>query len=374
LTFLSRYAILYIVSTPDPLKKQAGFVFTIKNMLTPIISYILLTSPIWARTILPKISSILLVGIIFVAPNYAYAAEINASELIELTNQNREQAGLNILNPNHNLTQAAQAKAKYLMEHNVFAHTTPEGKPFYEWIEENKYHYLYAGENLAIDFKTSEATVEAWMESPTHRANILNKNYVDIGIVALRGDWEGRETVVVVQMFGSLLTDSPTVLGQAIENASSALGIRTDSLKTLASDLIMLPSLAGSKYFDIVLRPKEEIKIATSNPTLNAIAQSPITKIVQGEKYQTLLKTKQTCCSKDATFALTEEKKGALFSTPISYPRINSIFAKVETINFLNLPLSSPLYNNLLIAGFLCLLLLFAFEKELKEELAKCKK
>ncbi|PIZ81454.1 MAG: hypothetical protein COY02_01930, partial [Parcubacteria group bacterium CG_4_10_14_0_2_um_filter_41_6] len=71
-------------------------------MLTPIISYILLTSPIWARTILPKISSILLVGIIFVAPNYAYAAEINASELIELTNQNREQAGLNILNPNHN--------------------------------------------------------------------------------------------------------------------------------------------------------------------------------------------------------------------------------------------------------------------------------
>lgn len=338
-------------------------------MFLPIINHILLTSPIWTRTILPKVSPICLIGLILFLPNTAQASSINASDLIKLTNEKRLQAGLSELEPNHKLTQAAHKKAIDIITNQYFAHTTPTGKAFYEWIEENGYYYLYAGENLAIDFKTNEATIEAWMDSPTHRANILNKNYSDIGLVAVRGDWEGRETIVAVQMFGSLLTDAPTVLGQTLENLSIDLGIRKESLKTLASDLVMLPSIAGNKYFDILVRPQSDAKIAASNPEQNSIAQSPITKIVQGNLYQTLLKHKQNCCSKEATFALTEEAKGSLMSTPISYPRVSSLIANFKAIKFTPETLPQALYNNLLIAAFMSMLLLAAYKKELSQYL-----
>ncbi|MBU2575621.1 hypothetical protein KKF64_00800 [Patescibacteria group bacterium] len=343
-------------------------------MLLSIIHHILLTYPVWARNLLPKISAITLMAIILVLPNTALASGINASDLIKITNEKRIEAGLDALEPNHKLTQAAHNKAIDIITNHYFAHTTPQGKPFYEWIEENGYYYLYAGENLAIDFKTNEATIIAWMNSATHRANILNQNYNDIGLVALRGNWDNRETIIVVQMFGSLLTDAPTVLGQTLENLSIDLGIRKESLKTLASDLVMLPSLAGGAYFDILVRPDKETKLAASNSTKNSIAQSPITKIVQGNIYQTLLKSKEDCCFREATFALTEEKRGSLLTTPISYPSLESLLANIKVIKFASNPLPNNLYNNLLIAGLLSLLLLTAYNKELKQQLAQCKK
>ena len=328
----------------------------------------------WQKNLLAKISAITLMAVIFVIPNIAFASSINASDLINLTNEKRINAGLNALEPNHNLTEAAYNKATDIITNHYFAHTTPKGKPFYEWIEENDYYYLYAGENLAIDFKTNEATIEAWMASATHRANILNKNYKDIGLVTLRGNWDNRETIVVVQMFGSLLTDSPTVLGQALESLSIDLGIKKESIKDLVSNLIMLPSLAGGAYFDILIHPNKDTKLVASNPTKNSIVQSPITNIVQGDTYQTLLKSKEKCCSREATFALTEEKKGSLFTTPISYPSLENLLKNIKAIKFASNPLPNSLYNNLLIAGLLSLLLLFAYNQEIKQELAQCRK
>lgn len=343
-------------------------------MFIDIIINILLTSVIWKRKIIPKIGASGILCLVFLLPNLALASSINASELIKLTNEKRAEEGLEYLTPNHYLTQAAHKKASDMIENQYFAHTTPKGKPFYEWIEENGYHYLYAGENLAIDFKTNQATVKAWMESPTHRANILNNNYTDIGLVTLRGEWEGRETIVVVQMFGSLLTDGPTVLGKTLENLSSNLGIRKNSLKEMASDLVMLPSIAGNTYFDILLKPEKETAITASNPSRDSIAQSPITKVVQGNSYQTLLKTKNDCCSKEATFALTEQKQGNLLTTPISYPSLTALLSSINTPKFLKPMLPKTLYNNLLIAGLLSILLLASYEQEIKKELTVAKK
>ncbi|MEK7188957.1 MAG: CAP domain-containing protein [Patescibacteria group bacterium] len=342
-------------------------------MFIPLLSSALFWIPLWKRTVL-KLAALLIVGCLAVAPSAALAGSVTASDLILLTNQERAKLALPELIPNHQLTQAAQAKAEDLLSKAYFSHSTPEGKPFYEWIEEAGYRYLYAGENLAIDFLDSSDIAAAWMASPTHRANIVNQNYADIGIVALRGEWGDRETTVVVQLFGSLLADAPTVLGQALENASAGLGLSKDSLATLAADLVLLPSLAGSRYFDVLVRPERDTTLAASNLSQRAIAQVPFTKIAQHETYRTLLKASTECCEAQTTFALTEEYRGGLASTPVSYPTLSYVFARVADRAASSLPTFPESLNaNLAIAGILVLLLLAAFEADVRREFARAR-
>ncbi|MBI2050800.1 MAG: hypothetical protein HYT31_03255 [Parcubacteria group bacterium] len=340
-------------------------------MFISLFSNLLLSFPLWKlwKRGLANCAALSIAGGILFAPAIALGASIEASDLILFTNQERKALKLPELVPNHDLTQAARAKAADLLEQSYFSHTTPQGKPFYEWIEEAGYRYLYAGENLAIDFADSRALMAAWMKSPTHRANIVNDHYTDIGIVALRGAWDNRETTVVVQLFGSLLTDAPTVLGQAFENASAGLGLRRESLATLAADLVLLPSLAGNRYFDVMVRPKNTATLAASNLSPQAIAQVPFTKIVQNETYQTLLKASSECCYPETAFALTEERYGALASTPISYPTLAYVFSRVAGTASGALPaFPQTLATNLAIAGIAALLLLAAFEAEIRRE------
>ena len=62
---------------------------------------------------------------------------------------------------------------------------------------------MYAGENLAKGFRTAEGVHEAWMASPTHKENIMSPNYKDIGVAVVEGTLLGKETTLVVQMFGN---------------------------------------------------------------------------------------------------------------------------------------------------------------------------
>ena len=341
---------------------NAGFV------LLPLISNLLLSFLFWRRA-LARLGALSIIGCLLLAPRIALGASIAASDLILLMNQERAALALSELSPSHELTQAAWGKAQDLLEKSYFSHTTPEGKPFYEWIEKAGYRYWYAGENLAIDFADPHAIMSAWMESPTHRANIVNPNYTDVGIVAMRGAWSGRETTVVVQLFGSKLADTPTVLGQAFENAGENLGLRKEPLASLAADLVLLPSLAGNRYFDVMVRPKYTAALAASNLSQRAIAQVPFTKIAARETYQTLLKASSECCYPETTFALTEKRLGALASTPISYPTLGYLFSRVAGRTSALPTFPQTLSVNLAIAGILALLLLAAFEAEIKREL-----
>ena len=90
-----------------------------------------------------------------------------------------------------------------MIDNNYFAHVSPQKKSPWYWIEKNEYDYTYAGENLAINFTNSEDQQKAWMDSPLHKKNILNPNYDEIGVAVKRGVVEGKETTVVVQMFGA---------------------------------------------------------------------------------------------------------------------------------------------------------------------------
>jgi hypothetical protein len=90
-----------------------------------------------------------------------------------------------------------------MAKEGYFAHDSPSGVTPWEWFDEVEYTYETAGENLAIDFSDSDAVVDAWMDSRLHRENILEEDFTEIGIATARGEYEGRETVFVVQMFGT---------------------------------------------------------------------------------------------------------------------------------------------------------------------------
>lgn len=133
-----------------------------------------------------------------------YSSAVTSSNIIKLTNIARGDAGLKTLNEDSRLASAAAAKADDMLSKQYFAHVSPEGKTPWNWIRAAGYDYRHAGENLAIHFFTAEGVQEGWMASPTHRQNIVDARYADIGVGVQQGKYEGYDTVVVVQMFGVL--------------------------------------------------------------------------------------------------------------------------------------------------------------------------
>lgn len=140
-----------------------------------------------------------------------YASLIPPQTIVELTNKERQRLGLSPLKLNAKLSQAAQAKAADMFAKNYWAHNAPNGREPWSFILDSGYSYLHAGENLARDFNNSDSVVEAWMKSPTHRANLISSKYQDIGVAVVDGKINGVETTLVVQMFGTIQSATPLV-------------------------------------------------------------------------------------------------------------------------------------------------------------------
>jgi hypothetical protein len=139
----------------------------------------------------------------FIVRGSKFLASIQSAFLVDLANEDRLLEGANGLVMNEKLVLAAQLKANDMAEKEYFAHTSPDGTTPWHWFEEAGYNYVYAGENLAVNFTRSEDVQRAWMNSPTHRANILNNRYKEIGIATAEGYYKGKKTTFVVQMFGT---------------------------------------------------------------------------------------------------------------------------------------------------------------------------
>ena len=132
-------------------------------------------------------------------------AAVLPAVLADLTNQERQEQNLSTLTVSQILNQAAEMKATDMATKGYFAHTSPEGKNPWYWLEKVGYKYQYAGENLAINFSDSKDVTNAWMASPTHKANIVKGNYTEIGTGIASGIYEGRETVFVAQVYANPL-------------------------------------------------------------------------------------------------------------------------------------------------------------------------
>ena len=138
-------------------------------------------------------------------------SSITVQDLLKDTNADREANGLAPLVLNPELTKAAQMKAQDMFAKDYWAHVSPDGTTPWVWIRKSGYNYLYAGENLARGFDSSDSVLNAWMNSPEHRANLLSPNYTDIGFAVQSGMLTGTDTTLVVQEFGSPYNSDGTV-------------------------------------------------------------------------------------------------------------------------------------------------------------------
>ncbi len=123
--------------------------------------------------------------------------------LVDYANEDRATSNYRQLAINSTLERAAQLKANDMAEKSYFAHTSPEGRNPWYWFRQVGYDFSYAGENLAVNFDDSSQVNQAWMNSPGHRANIMNENFTEIGIATAEGVYQGRHTVFVVELFGT---------------------------------------------------------------------------------------------------------------------------------------------------------------------------
>ena len=142
-----------------------------------------------------------LIGV-FLLPSAVLAININPENIIDLTNELRVSSKLNKLTANQLLAKAAYNKGHEILEAQDFQHNI-DGRKFSSWVKEAGYNYAYTGENLAIDFITAQGVLGAWQNSPTHNKNLLNPNYTEIGVAVIEGQFKGKNTILVVQIFGT---------------------------------------------------------------------------------------------------------------------------------------------------------------------------
>ncbi|SEA40586.1 spore coat assembly protein SafA/uncharacterized protein, YkwD family [Thalassobacillus cyri] len=103
-------------------------------------------------------------------------------QVIQLANQERAKYGLPALRPDWELSRVARYKSREMSRKGYFSHRSPTyGSPF-NMMEDFNIDYSHAGENIAKGQSTPRAVNRAWMNSPGHRRNILNKNFTHIGV------------------------------------------------------------------------------------------------------------------------------------------------------------------------------------------------
>lgn len=136
------------------------------------------------------------------------SSRLDVSTLVALTNADRSAHTIRTLAEDALLNKAAQKKADDMAARGYFSHFGPDGKSAWRWFTSVGYYYTSAGENLAMNFNTAQSIEDAWMLSPTHRANILKKSFTRVGIGISRGIYQGKETTFVVQFFATPATFS----------------------------------------------------------------------------------------------------------------------------------------------------------------------
>lgn len=157
-----------------------------------------------------------------------YSSEITSQKVLDQTNQERTKLGLKPLKYNSVLSQSATKKAQDMFTNNYWAHNSPTGTTPWDFFKAVGYKYSVAGENLARDFYDTDSLMKAWMNSPTHKANIVNTKYQEIGIGVVNGTLGGIKTTLVVQHFGT------PIVQVADKTTSSEQKVSTD-------DSVVLP-------------------------------------------------------------------------------------------------------------------------------------
>ena len=262
------------------------------------------------------------------------------SVVINLTNEERADNSAKPLVRNEVLDKAAKMKAEHMAKNEYFAHFSPAGVSPWHWFDEVGYVYAHAGENLAIHFTDSSEVVEAWMDSPTHRKNIVDKRYTEIGVGTAKGKFEGYETVYVVQLFGApavKIAPTPEIIPEPepvlVSVADTPVEVTTEAPQPV--DSVTAPVLAAettSAEVELVntkTKPvPEEVVIPdaqeteTAEPVLTPVEVVPAEPVHSAEVYvveSPIISTSSGLAVAQVTYA-TQDSKDSVIASVATQP------------------------------------------------------
>lgn len=196
-----------------------------------------------------------------------FGATVLPAVLVDLTNEHRLENNQKVLAVNSTLEKAALMKAKDMEEKGYFAHTSPEGITPWYWFSKAGYRFVYAGENLAINFAESSDVEKAWIASPTHHANLISEKFDEIGIATYDANYQGRSTTFVVQLFGRRPQAKSEVLVPEVKTPVSTKPV---------SKVVVLPEVKGASAtaLQAPVDPSEPAPVLILNDKNFSVAQN----------------------------------------------------------------------------------------------------
>lgn len=215
----------------------------------------------------------------------------SVENIVDATNAQRVAEGVPPLKINTKLIASAKKKVEDMIARHYFEHVSPDGKSVADLGSEAQYDYIIMGENLALGgFINAEDLVSAWMNSPGHRANIVNKNYQDIGVYATKGLYEGKEVWFAVQHFGAQRSVCPAIdtsLRDSIAEQNNALKIQEAQIAVMRKVIEGPEHPSGETYQSIVAQFNDMVQ--QYNIALVASQQDIALYNTQVKKFNTCL-------------------------------------------------------------------------------------
>jgi len=180
------------------------------------------------------------------------AAYQTIAGVIAETNKHRATEGLAPLTMNAQLNASAKVKLDDLFARQYFAHSAPTGEGPSDLITAQEYEYITVAENLALgNYENDRVLVQAWMDSPGHRANIMSGNFEEIGVAVGQGMHEGSRVWIAVQHFGRPTSACPAVsetLKASIDSRQARLDDIAKEIAVVEAELEELKGKNASLY------------------------------------------------------------------------------------------------------------------------------
>lgn len=180
----------------------------------------------WSKTSGLALMGVMLTMVVgFSNPSKSHATGYSSNEVISLVNEYREKKNLESLNPNEKLTQAAIARAQDMLKKDYWSHSGPSGESAWQFIEEEGYRYSMAGENLAKGYSNASKMNEDLINSVTHKENIVDPKFEDIGVAVIEGELQGKKVTLVVQLFAN---EEETVANEKTESKNQSVDLKNN--------------------------------------------------------------------------------------------------------------------------------------------------
>ena len=207
-------------------------------------------------------------------PDRVRASDLTIQNILEAVNHERGLRNLVLLNTDSRLSSAAQSKSDDMQARHYFNHVDPDGNYIWPKIVAAGYTpYLQLGENLAIEFYSTESLVNAWMNSPTHRANVLNEGFRDQGMGLTFGNSDqGQYHSAITNTFGTL----------AVKKTAPAPAVKAENTQTTTT-----PAPAPSQpVTPKTVAPSPQAPSQTQTPTPPPAQETPNPIALRGENGQ----------------------------------------------------------------------------------------